>query len=71
MYKPQPERQYGYYVLPLVAGDRIVGRADLRADRKAGSLHVLAYHPERGFRSHGPLEKALDRLAHSIGLTVA
>ncbi len=65
VYKPQPERQYGYYVLPLVAGDRIVGRADLRADRKAGSLHVLAYHPERGFSSHGPLEKALDRLAHS------
>ena len=69
VYKPQPERQFGYYVLPLVAGDRIVGRADLRADRKAGTLHVLAYHPERGFRSRAPLERALDRLAHSIGLS--
>ena len=57
-------------MLPLVAGDRIVGRADLKADRKAGCIRLLAYHPERGFRSTQPLERALDRLARTLGLTV-
>ncbi len=71
VYKPAPQRQYGYYVLPLVSGDRIVGRADLKADRKAGHLRVVAYHPERGFRSSQPLERALDRLARTLGLAVA
>src|SRR4029079_1172429 len=32
VYKREHERAYGYYVLPLLAGDRIVGRADLKAD---------------------------------------
>ena len=45
VYKPAPQRQYGYYVLPLVAGDRVIGRADLKADRKAGQLRVVAYLP--------------------------
>ncbi len=71
VYKPQPQRRYGYYVLPLVSGDRIIGRADLKADRKAGSLRLQAYHPERGFRSTQPLERALDRLARTLGLAVA
>ena len=71
VYKPQPQRQFGYYVLPLVAGDRIVGRADLKSDRKAGYLRLQAYHPERGFRSTQPLERALDRLARTLGLAVA
>jgi uncharacterized protein YcaQ len=68
VYKPAPQRQYGYYVLPLVAGDRVIGRADLKADRKAGQLRVVAYHPEPGFRSSQPLERALDRLARTLGL---
>jgi uncharacterized protein YcaQ len=71
VYKPQPERRYGYYVLPLVDRDRVVGRADVRADRAAGRLVMLAYHPERGRRSTAPAERALERLARVLELAPA
>jgi uncharacterized protein YcaQ len=41
MYVPQVKREYGYYVLPLLAGDRLVGRAEPRFDRKTGTLELL------------------------------
>jgi len=68
VYKPEAERRYGYYVLPLVAGDRIVGRADVRANRKAGTLALKAWHPEGRFRSTDPLERAFARLAGQLKL---
>ena len=68
VYKPAPERRYGYYVLPLLAQDRIVGRADVKADRAAGTLTAKAWHPEGRFRSTEPLERALARLAGQLGL---
>jgi uncharacterized protein len=70
VYKREPERVYGYYVLPLLAGDRIVGRADLKADRAEGVLHVRRFHPEPGARGNVPakLERAAARLARGLGL---
>lgn len=72
VYKPAPQRQYGYYVLPLLHGDRIVGRADLKSERKEGRLVVRAFHREDGVRASGALDDALDRalarLARTIGL---
>jgi uncharacterized protein YcaQ len=72
VYKPQPQRKYGYYVLPLLWRDRIVGRADLKADRPNGALVVKAFHREDGVRRSAALEtafeRALDRLRGSIGL---
>jgi uncharacterized protein YcaQ len=41
MYVPKAQREYGYYVLPILVGDRIVGRVEPRFDRKTGTLEVL------------------------------
>src|SRR4029077_12967929 len=70
VYKPEPDREFGYYVLPLLAGDRIVGRADLKADRAEGVLHVRRFHTEPGARGNvgAKLERAAARLARVLGL---
>jgi uncharacterized protein YcaQ len=72
VYKRPHERQYGYYVLPYLLGDRIVGRVDLRTNRKEGVLEVHAVHREArvrwGARHATGLERALERLAVTAGV---
>jgi uncharacterized protein YcaQ len=72
LYKPEPQRQYGYYVLPFLWRDRIVARADLKSERREGSLVVKAFHLEPGVRRSRALdeafERALDRLRRTVGL---
>jgi uncharacterized protein YcaQ len=53
VYVPAQKRRWGYYVLPLLCGDRLVGRIEPRIDRRAGALRVLDVWWEDGF---APLE---------------
>jgi len=48
IYVPKPKRQYGYYVLPVLIGDELAGRIDLKADRQAGVLRVPGAFSEDG-----------------------
>ena len=71
IYKPEAERRYGYYCLPVLMDDRLIGRVDLKAHRKADCLEVKALH----FEAEKPPEKhkrvtriAIGRHANSVGL---
>jgi uncharacterized protein YcaQ len=70
VYKREHERVYGYYVLPLLAGDRFLGRADLKADRPEGVLRIRKFTPEPKARGNvdAKLEQAAVRLARVLGL---
>jgi uncharacterized protein YcaQ len=61
MYVPKAKRQYGYYVLPILHGERIVGRIDVERDRTSSELRVNGVWWEDGAEPV-PLEPALDRL---------
>jgi uncharacterized protein YcaQ len=49
MYKPAAKRRWGYFALPILYGDRLVGKLDATADRKAGVLRVAAVHEDVPF----------------------
>jgi uncharacterized protein YcaQ len=71
IYTPMHKRVHGYYVLPLLLGDRIVGRVDLKSERQSGVLQVRGGSAEPGVapeRILEPLAKQLSGLAAWLGL---
>ena len=64
MYTPESKRRFGYYVLPLLIGDRFVGRFDIRNIRDKRTLHVKASFLEKGVEAGDIAQKAFDELAN-------
>jgi uncharacterized protein len=70
MYKPAAKRRWGYFALPILHGDRLVGKLDAIADRKASVLRVNAIHEDVKFtRATAKAVRAeIDELASWLGL---
>ena len=69
MYVPKAKREYGYYVLPILRADQIVGRIEPVFDRKTGALSVNGIWWEPGAPADVPLEDAVTRLAEFLSAT--
>jgi hypothetical protein len=71
VFTPAPKRKYGYYVFPLLEGDRLIGRIDMKRRTDRGALDVAAFWPEPGVQLGkgrlARLEAALDRVARFAG----
>jgi uncharacterized protein YcaQ len=70
MYKPAAKRRWGYYALPVLHGDRLVGKVDATADRKASVLRVAAIHEDVKFTRAmtKAVQAELEDLASWLGL---
>jgi uncharacterized protein YcaQ len=78
IFKPAAKRKYGYYCLPVLAGDQLVARVDLKADWKAKKLHLLSVRLEEAnltgkanSKYREAVQTALDRYAGALKLKLA
>lgn len=70
MYTPKAKRRWGYYALPILHGDRLVGKVDATADAAAGVLRVDAVHEDAPFTAgvRAGVDAEIDALAQWLGL---
>jgi uncharacterized protein YcaQ len=73
MYKPKEQRRWGYFALPILHHDRLVGKLDAQADRKAGTLVVNAIHEDVRFTTSvtAAVHREVADLAAWLGLTLS
>ena len=73
MYKPAASRQWGYWAMPVLDGDELVGKVDATADREAGVLIVDAVHEDGDWSAarRRRVHAELDALGKWLGLEVA
>jgi uncharacterized protein len=73
IYVPAHKRQYGYYVLPILHGDRLIGRIDPKMNREHGRLHIHAVHAEKDAplnrKTARAIRDAIEGLAAFLGAT--
>jgi uncharacterized protein YcaQ len=73
IYVPEPKREYGYYVLPILHEGKLVGRVDPKLHRDRGLLQIKALHLEPGFKSNSGfvsgMRETLSSLAEFLGAT--
>ena len=72
IYVPKPKRRWGYYVLPVLRGDRLVGRFAPALDHKENVLRINAIHMQEGERpgDRDAVDKAIDELGRWLGVDV-
>ena len=70
MYKPADKRRWGYYALPILYGDRLVGKLDATSDRSAGELRIDAVHEDEPWDrpTRAAVEAEIDDLARWLDL---
>jgi uncharacterized protein YcaQ len=73
MYKPAAKRRWGYFALPILYGDRLVGKLDATADRKAGEFRVNAIHQDVAFTKTmtAAVRREINDLARWLALPVS
>jgi len=72
MFVPKDKRKWGYYVYPLLEGNRFVGRIEIKAERGKGQMYIKGFWPEPGIKwtdkRHAKLQAELDRLAKFVAI---
>lgn len=73
MYKPAASRRWGYFALPILHGDRLIGKLDATLDRRAGTLRINAVHEDEPFAGStaDAVDAEIDDLARWLGVDVA
>lgn len=73
MYKPQAQRRWGYFALPILHEDRLVGKLDAKADRKGGILQIHTIHEDVPFDrpTRSSVHSEVEALAAWLGLEIA
>ncbi len=66
IYTPEKERKYGYYILPVLYGDRFIGRIEILRDRKIRELWASRLWLEKGVRKTAALQESLEDALHNF-----